>query len=93
MAGPASVPAASPVRTKIPVPMITPMPIVVSCTGPRARRSLRPGWSVSSIDCSTDFVRNSSIWRRSYPHEAARTRRCGPRLVELQRAADLCQAR
>jgi len=43
IAGPARVPAASPVSTKMPVPMITPMPIAVSCTGPSALRRLVPG--------------------------------------------------
>jgi len=58
IAGPAIVPAALPVRTKIPVPMITPIPITVRSIGPSARRSRRSGSSVSAIDCSTVFVRS-----------------------------------
>src|SRR3954451_19560071 len=56
-AGPAFSPAASPVSTKIPVPMITPTPKTVSCKGPSSFRSWCSDSSVSAIDCSIVFVR------------------------------------
>src|SRR5215207_9318177 len=56
-AGPAYPAAASPVRTKSPVPMITPIPNRVRSRGPNALRSWNSGSSVSRMDCSTDFVR------------------------------------
>ena len=55
-AGPASTPAASPVSTKMPVPITTPTPKTVRSRADSDRRSLWPGSSVSSIDCSTGFV-------------------------------------
>jgi hypothetical protein len=61
MAGPARVPAALPVRTKMPVPMITPTPNTVRSRGPSVLRSLRPGSSVSAIDCSTVLLRSTLI--------------------------------
>src|SRR3954470_18428733 len=58
IAGPALAPAASPVSTKIPVPMITPTPKTVSWIGPSSLRSWCSDSSVSAMDCSMVFVRN-----------------------------------
>ena len=55
MAGPALSAAATPVRTKMPVPMIAPTPRLVNPTGPRTRRS-RFSPLISSISDSNDFV-------------------------------------
>lgn len=57
MAGPAYPAAASPVRTKRPVPMMTPMPKTVRSRGPRDLLSLNSGSSVSLMDYSMDLVR------------------------------------
>ncbi len=64
-AGPAWTPAARPVRTKMPVPMMTPTPKTVRSNPLRSRRSLCAGSSVSAIDRSTDLVRSTFI--RSSP--------------------------
>jgi hypothetical protein len=54
MAGPAT-PAAIPVRTKIPAPIIAPTPIIV--TEKRLRSRLRPTWVPSEeVDVFLSFV-------------------------------------
>jgi hypothetical protein len=62
MAGPAKFAAATPVRTKMPVPMITPMPKTMRSIGPSAFLSSNSGSSVSRMDCSIDLVRMIPIW-------------------------------
>ncbi len=57
------VPAASPVSTKIPVPMITPMPNTVSWIGPSDLRSERPGSSESLSESSMLLVRSTCMGR------------------------------
>ncbi len=57
MAGPAKFAAATPVRTKMPVPIITPIPKTMRSIGPSAFLSWNSGSSVSLMDCSMDFVR------------------------------------
>src|ERR671917_390001 len=89
MAGPEYSAAASPVRTKRPVPMITPMPKTVRSRGPNDLLSLNSGSSVSRTDCSTDLVLMipnllpfpASNWRRHRPYNLgtiveARSRQC-----------------
>src|SRR5918997_4581199 len=61
-AGPAYPAAASPVRTKSPVPMITPIPNRVRSNGPSVLRNWNSGSSVSRIDCSMDLVRMIPIF-------------------------------
>ncbi len=61
VAGPAVSLATLPVRTKIPVPMTTPTPNTVRSSAERDFFRARSGSSVSLIDCSTDFVRNSVL--------------------------------
>jgi hypothetical protein len=61
MAGPALVAAAMPVSTKMPVPMMTPMPKTVRSRADRSFLSWCSGSSVSRIDCSTDLVRRTPI--------------------------------
>src|SRR5450432_1516296 len=51
--------AAVPVRTKIPDPMIAPMPSAVSDHGPRVFRSRCSGWSASEIKLSMDLQQKS----------------------------------
>ncbi len=56
MAGPACIAAACPVSTKMPVPMMAPMPSIVRSTGPRTRLSVAsPRRAFSS---SIDLVAN-----------------------------------
>ena len=50
-----------PVSTKIPVPMITPMPKMVRSQADRSFLSLCSDSSVSLIDCSIDFVRSTPM--------------------------------
>src|SRR5262245_3813641 len=57
--GPAFCDAAVPVRTKMPVPMIEPMPSAVRFNGPSARRS--PPCSASSRSESRDFLVKAPI--------------------------------
>ena len=59
-AGPAFCEAAVPVRTKMPVPMIDPMPSAVRFHGPSDRRS-RPR-SASAWSSPNDFFVNSPIF-------------------------------
>ena len=59
MAGPALDAATVPVSTKIPAPMITPTPKTTRSRACRFFRSWWSGSSVSAMDCSTDFVRNT----------------------------------
>src|SRR5437667_929213 len=59
-AGPALVAAATPVSTKIPVPMTPPMPSSVSCVAVTARRSWLPEdscWCSSAMDLVASSVR------------------------------------
>src|SRR5436190_278127 len=57
MAGPACCAAASPVSTKMPVPMMAPMPSVTRLIGPRTRLSeCSPLTAASAFSCSIDFV-------------------------------------
>jgi hypothetical protein len=62
-AGPALVAAAMPVSTKIPVPMITPMPKTVRSQAERSFLSWCSDSSVSLIDSWIDFVRSRSMDR------------------------------
>ena len=56
-AGPAKFAAALPVITKMPAPMMAPMPRLIRLNGPSERfRSL---WSNSCWICATDFFANS----------------------------------
>ena len=56
MAGPAWLAAAVPVRTKIPVPMIAPMPSSVRSIAVSVRFSAFAPLSASPTSCSIDFV-------------------------------------
>src|SRR5918995_3197228 len=58
MAGPAWFAAAVPVSTKIPVPMIAPMPKSVRSHADRLRLSDLPPCSTSPTSCSIDLVLN-----------------------------------
>src|SRR5262245_11508425 len=58
MPGPASLAATRPVITKIPAPMMAPMPSEVRPIGPRARRR-RLSPSASALRVSSDLVANS----------------------------------
>jgi hypothetical protein len=53
--------AAMPVSTKMPVPMMTPMPKTVRSQADRSFLSLCWDSSVSRIDCSIDFVRSPPV--------------------------------
>src|SRR5712692_7719762 len=57
-AGPASAAAVRPVITKIPAPMIAPMPRDVRLMGPRIRRR-RFSPSISACSVSSDFLANN----------------------------------
>ncbi len=57
VAGPALFRAAMPVRTKMPVPMMTPTPNTVRSQAESDFRSACSGSSVSRMDCSTVLVR------------------------------------
>ena len=60
--------AAVPVSTKMPVPMIAPMPSSVRSQALRLRRSALPPCSTSATHCSIDFVLSrfeSMLLRRS----------------------------
>src|SRR5665647_243977 len=78
-AGPAWTPAALPVSTKMPVPMMTPTPNTVRSSALSCLRSWWVGSSVSRIDCSIvlvrhRFIRDSFTERseaRSHPVEPA----------------------
>src|SRR5215510_7621225 len=56
MAGPAYCAEATPVKTKIPVPMMAPMPRVIRLMGPRARRRL-----CSPVSCASERIRLSGL--------------------------------
>src|SRR2546423_222790 len=56
-AGPALLLAATPVSTKMPVPMVAPTPILVSCSGPSTRRR-RPSPAISFRSSSSGFLLN-----------------------------------
>src|SRR5262249_46002689 len=64
-AGPVVSRAIAPVVTKIPAPMMAPMPMLVSCTGPSTRRS-RPAWASWSSRAS-GFRAKSWLIRTSAP--------------------------
>ena len=53
MPGPAKFAAARPVRTKMPVPMMQPMPSRTRLSAPRLR--LRSPWACSACICATDL--------------------------------------
>src|SRR5258708_12302616 len=60
--GPAYSDAAEPVSTKMPAPMIAPIPSVTRFTGPRARlRLCSPVAEASFISVSSDFVANKGL--------------------------------
>src|SRR5260221_9480811 len=62
IAGPAYSDAAEPVSTKMPAPMIAPIPRVTRFTGPRARlRLCSPVAEASFIRVSSDFVANKGL--------------------------------
>src|SRR6201988_3568026 len=62
IAGPANCAAACPVITKIPAPMMPPIPKVTRLIGPRARfRQCSPVSPDSLISVSTDFVANNGL--------------------------------
>src|SRR5882762_3434044 len=62
IAGPAYSDAAEPVSTKIPAPMIAPMPSVTRFTGPSARfRLCSPVSDASFIKVSSDLVANKGL--------------------------------
>ncbi len=63
-AGPALSCAATPVRTKIPVPMIAPTPRLVRPTGPSTRFS-RPFPSISSRSMLRGFLANICLISRA----------------------------
>jgi hypothetical protein len=89
IAGPALVAAAMPVSTKIPVPMITPMPKTVRSQADSSFLSRCSGSSVSWIDCSIDLVRSTSMpWHLPQPPtaETRRLRPVPPDLVEAEEA-------
>src|SRR5262249_61262964 len=66
MAGPASWAATRPVITKIPEPMMAPLPSEVSEIGPRTRRRrLSPSASARSV--SRDFLANSCLKNMGIP--------------------------
>src|SRR5262245_25314836 len=68
-AGPAFCDAAVPVRTKMPVPMMDPMPSAVRLSGPSDRRStLR---SASACSASRDFFENAPMDPDSFRPAAA----------------------
>ena len=58
MAGPAWFAAAVPVSTKMPVPMMAPMPSSVRSQAVRLRLSALPPCSTSLTSCSIDFTLN-----------------------------------
>jgi hypothetical protein len=57
--------AAVPVRTKIPEPMIAPMPSAVSDHGPSDFGRRCPGLSESEISLSMDFLAKSWLARKA----------------------------
>lgn len=61
--------AAVPVKTKIPEPMIAPIPNAVSDHGPRDFFSLCSGRSESEISLSMDFLANSWLARSASVRE------------------------
>ena len=65
MAGPASSAATRPVITKMPAPMMAPMPSEVRATGPSTRRR-RFSPSASARSVSSDFLANSCFQNMPY---------------------------
>ncbi len=65
MPGPAFLAAWTPGRTKMPTPMMQPMPIAVRSQAVRARRNLCPSTSVSAMIRVMGFVRNSQLFMRA----------------------------
>src|SRR5690242_10152817 len=61
MAGPASSAATWPVITKMPAPMIAPMPSEVRPIGPSTRRSRPSSATISACSVSSDLVANSRL--------------------------------
>src|SRR5436190_3095240 len=72
MAGPVCEAAASPVSTKMPVPMMAPTPKVTRLTGPSTRlRLCSPAWPASAFSCSMGLVANIDIQGFSvWPNQA-----------------------
>src|SRR5579872_6628862 len=84
-AGPAFCEAAVPVSTKMPVPMIEPMPSAVRFQGPSDRRSAPP--SASALSSVSDFVEKRPMPQRAAPRAGclARDERPGIGLARVQR--------
>ena len=62
MAGPGVLRRRRPVRTKMPAPMMAPIPRVIRFVGPSTRLSeCSPVSWISDFSCSMDFVANSDI--------------------------------
>src|SRR5215470_7917356 len=62
IAGPAYCAAADPVKTKMPAPMIAPIPKVTRLIGPSARfRLCSPDSPASFVSTSSDFVANKGL--------------------------------
>src|ERR1700733_11160098 len=89
-AGPAFCDAAVPVSTKMPVPMIEPIPSAVRCQGPSDRRSWPP--SASACRSANDFLENRPM-RPSVPQPGlarlAHDQRAGTGLTCLESEAVL----
>src|SRR3954453_16227369 len=83
IAGPAS-PIASPMITKMPVPMMAPSPSAVRSSAPTARSSWCSASSVSPTSASTGFVTNSP-WRVPLPPPLLTAMRA---LLSLRRGDD-----
>src|SRR6185437_14163031 len=72
IAGPAAVAATGPVRTKIPVPMMAPMPRVTRFTGPSERLSeCSPVSEASAMITLSGFLANSWLAIHSLPDSNA----------------------
>src|SRR5580765_1664068 len=95
-AGPVLSCAATPVRTKMPVPMMAPIPIAVRETGPSTRRR-RCSPAISSRSSLSGFFANSWLAMRSPPgapgasagglsHDGAEIRRLARRSDGARRA-------
>src|SRR5689334_22065091 len=78
IAGPAAVAATGPVRTKIPVPMMAPMPSVTRLIGPSARRRPPASPCASARIFETSFLEKRAN-RKILPRELVSAARCcGP---------------
>src|SRR5439155_22157943 len=96
--GPAYNDAAEPVSTKMPAPMMAPIPRVTRFTGPSARfRLCSPVSEASFISVSSDLVANKGLpmqlllWGTApLPHDAANLALC---IVRAQHVASLQRIR